>query len=436
MESKLKIGETLITKRRVQIKVLEELGEGGQGTVYKVEYRGVIKALKWYKPSGLPKNPKAFYMNILENIKRGRPSDTFLWPEDITEYNEGSSFGYIMGLKPDGYYDITDYMLTNVRFKSYSATVNAALRIVDAFRRLHNDGYSYHDLNDGNFFINNENGKVLICDTDNIAPTNAITGIVGKPRYMAPEIVRGDSKPNSLSDRFSMTVILYILFCLNHPLEGKRYFTDALTPKLQEKLYGTEPLFMFDKYDNSNAPDAQNNINSIVVWNCLPKYIKDIFWSAFSQESFVKPSRRPSELDWLKELSRFRSEIVPCSCGRNELFTDNAKAVKCEVCGKIYRAPFRLELRDYSIPTVNMARLYRCQLGVCNVDSALDIVAGIIEKPSQPGVYGLRNKTGRTIRAFTPSGVEKKVSPEQVIPFKDGISIIIDNETLRMKNNN
>ena len=30
-------------------------------------------------------------------------------------------------------------------------------------------GYSYQDLNDGNFFINPQSGDVLICDNDNVA---------------------------------------------------------------------------------------------------------------------------------------------------------------------------------------------------------------------------------------------------------------------------
>jgi DNA-binding helix-hairpin-helix protein with protein kinase domain len=40
--------------------------------------------------------------------------------------------------------------------------VNAALNITAGFRALHNKGYSYQDLNDGNFFINPQNGNVLI----------------------------------------------------------------------------------------------------------------------------------------------------------------------------------------------------------------------------------------------------------------------------------
>ena len=170
------------------VKVEKFLAEGGQGGVYIADYNGQKKALKWYKKGSLGANPNAFYENIKQNVMRGIPSPEFLWPLDITEWVDGT-FGYIMDLRPEGYYEVTEFMLCHVRFKSYRAIIDAAMKIVSAFRILHNSGYSYQDLNDGNFFINPQNGKVLICDNDNVAPDGTETGIIGKPRYMAPEIV-------------------------------------------------------------------------------------------------------------------------------------------------------------------------------------------------------------------------------------------------------
>ena len=76
---------------RSPIKVVKWLAEGGQGYVYEVEQDNVRKALKWYKPDGMGKDPKAFYENLKQNYFKGSPDKKiFLWPEDITEWVDGS----------------------------------------------------------------------------------------------------------------------------------------------------------------------------------------------------------------------------------------------------------------------------------------------------------------------------------------------------------
>ena len=433
MSEVLESGYRITTLFKETVIVKEFIAEGGQGSVYKVEYRGEEKALKWYKKGSFGSDPNAFYENVKKNVQNGSPSKEFLWPLDITEWTDGT-FGYVMDLRPDGYEEITQFMLTNVRFSSYRAIVDASLGIVSAFRSLHNAGYSYQDLNDGNFFINPRNGKVLICDNDNVAPDGTETGIIGKPRYMAPEIVLGKNKPDSLSDRFSMSIILYILFCLNHPLEGKRYLVPALTPQLQEKLYGSEPLFMMDPTDKRNAPHPLIHKNSIMVWNCLPDYIQKIFLDSFSKKACEKPSSRPKEIEWLKALTRFRSEIVACTCG-NEIFTKEGEACKCNDCGKKINIPFKLVLSEYSIPAVKDTRIYRCQLGVCDEKDALNPVAHIIGKKESPNELGIRNKSGNRWDAVTSKGIARKVAPDEVVPLKDGIRFTVSDETIFIKSN-
>ncbi|GHU56265.1 hypothetical protein FACS189442_4700 [Spirochaetia bacterium] len=144
-------GFTIATKNFKNITVESKLGEGGQGAVYRVDYDGQPKALKWYTTA--LKNPKKFYGNLENNIKKGAPTNAFLWPEDITE-QQGDTFGYIMNLRPPEYVGFPRFLIGKEGFASITAMVNAALRITEGFRELHLKGYSYQDLNDGNFFIN------------------------------------------------------------------------------------------------------------------------------------------------------------------------------------------------------------------------------------------------------------------------------------------
>ena len=88
MSGRLSSGTVLKSASGISIKVDKFLAEGGQGEVYIADYNGKKMALKWYKKAALGKNPQAFYDNIKQNVWRGAPSKEFLWPVDITEWQD------------------------------------------------------------------------------------------------------------------------------------------------------------------------------------------------------------------------------------------------------------------------------------------------------------------------------------------------------------
>ena len=66
--SQLQPGFRIKTMIGKTVTVKSYIAGGGQGDVYVVEYNGTEKALKWYKPGGMGKKPKAFYDNIKNNV--------------------------------------------------------------------------------------------------------------------------------------------------------------------------------------------------------------------------------------------------------------------------------------------------------------------------------------------------------------------------------
>ena len=430
-KGRLSPGTIVKTTKGEKVKVIKYIANGGQGEVYKVDLNGEPKAMKWYYPNKLGTEPKKFYANIEANINRGAPDKVFLWPQRITEWKDGT-FGYLMELKPDSFYEMKYFFLNTPRFDSTIRKVDAALKIVSAYRILHNAGYSYFDLNDGNFFINPNTGDVLIADCDNVAPDGTdVGGILGKPAYMAPEVTTGASIPNSASDRYSMAILIYMLFLNNHPLQGKRFVEAALTDKEANKIYGTEATFMMDPAHPENGPIRGIHNNSINGWPELPDHFKSMFERTFCERGNKTPGARPKEIEWLKSLTRLRSEIVECSCGWTTFLND--QHLKCDGCKKNFGIKHVIALHGHNLYVRKGLRIYRCELGACNETKALDPVAMIVSKGNDSTKLGLKNMSADRWDAFTPTGTHRVVNKGEVIPIIPGIKVEIGSAKMEIR---
>ena len=384
-------GQVIKTKGHKSVVVRDRLGEGGQGIVYKVDYNRKPMALKWYFKYKM-KNAQMFYDNIRSNIENCSPTDAFLWPVDITEWVNGT-FGYIMPLRPPQYGDFAAYLLAKENFKSLRALVNAALNIVEGFAALHRKGYNYQDLNDGNFFVDFEAGDVLICDNDNVMGHGYQSGIKGKCRYMAPEVVLGKA-PDKQTDRFSLAVVLFMLLFGNHPLEGKATNPPCMTEELEAKYYGSDPVFIFDPANRSNIPINGIHRSAIAKWPLYPQYIRDTFIKDFGNDQLHGRKPRLIEKEWLEIFIRLRSEIINCGCGR-ENFADPANGAICGKCGRRIKIPARLVFEKSQVPLYPTMNLYACH----TIDDSEDFrtpTAEIIVSKNNPGNMGIKNLSETT----------------------------------------
>ncbi|MCL1994243.1 MAG: hypothetical protein FWG66_14965 [Spirochaetes bacterium] len=406
----LQAGYTIQTENGKKAVVKEKIGEGGQGTVYRVDYGGQDKALKWYSGRKL-KAPEKFYANLHNNIKKGTPAPAFLWPQDLTKH-EGTAFGYIMDLRPSDYKDFSRFLRGKESFASITAMTNAALHITAAFRELHLKGYSYQDLNDGNFFINPKTGGVLICDNDNVSPHGENSGIAGKARYMAPEIVAKGAKPSVETDLFSLTVVLFLLWTNNHPLEGKAATPVCMDAKHEKKIYGEAPLFIFDPGDKSNVPVQGLHTGAIKRWPLLPAYLQEKFVQAFSQDVLKKPENRIIERDWLRLFIRMRSEVYKCSCG-TVYFADPVAQNACPSCRTKNTFSY-IKTHRYNLPLHQRTKLYACHSEKDSDD--YETLTG--EVSAKDGNFELKNLSGKS---WTQAA--EGIAPNGSVVLKKGMEI-------------
>ncbi len=388
------------------ITVKKELGRGGQGVVYLVDYNGTDMALKWYH------TPPAvgFYLNLQKNIDAGAPSSAFIWPKYLTVRGQYDSYGYVMDLRSSDYKEFGQFLLAKAKFKSLDAMLAAALRICEGFQQLHLAGYSYQDLNDGNFFINPNNGDVLICDNDNVMPQGDKSGILGKARYMAPEVVMGKSNPDKYSDRFSLSVLLFLLVYASHPFEGAKVLAcPCLTEKFEKEFYGSKALFIYDPKDDSNRPVMGVHTNVIRRWPVFPKELREMFMKEFSNERLSNKTLRCIEGDWRRVFIKVRDQLVFCPHCKEETFTENGK---CACCKK----------------TINIAQVIKIENRVLDLTPETLLYLDNDNTPDGKVVINnnalwVKNLSPYKWHVETPSGQIKIVEPGGLLPAKPGLKV-------------
>lgn len=286
------------------------LGAGGQGEVYDVECDGKHYALKWYfKGSATARQKKL----LEEIIAKGAPDSSFLWPMELIVPSQGNLFGYIMPLRPKNYKSIVDLMKNRVN-PSFYVICRTAFNLTKGYRNLHIAGAKYQDISFGNLFFNPDNGDVLICDNDNVSYGNSKPGgVLGTPGFMAPEIVRGEARPSRDTDRYSLAVLLFYLFMVNHPLEGKQEASiKCMDVAARVKLYGTDPIFIFDPDNKTNRPVPGIHDNANIYWPLYPEQLRQLFIKSFTV-GLNNPSKTHS----------FEDEMPKCISLKDNYFERN-----------------------------------------------------------------------------------------------------------------
>lgn len=422
--SELSIGTTVRLTNGRTCKVKKELGRGGQGIVYAVDYGGKDHALKWYTAPDII-NSKAFYKNLSSNVNAGSPASNFIWPLAIAE-PQMESYGYVMALRPKGYEDMSQFILCHAQFDSVHAQLNACLQICAAFQRLHALGYSYQDMNDGNFFINPKIGDVLICDNDNVAPDGTNMGIFGKAGYMAPEIVEGKTMPNKYTDYYSLAVCLFILIYMNRPFEGQWYLSCPCdnNPEMAKKLFGFSSVFIMDSTDAKNRPVRGVHNNVIRRWGIYPALLANAFCKTFSKEAINKPDQRLMDRQWHNILLQIRSMYVKCpNCGKETFLDAQQKNKPCVWCQKPAPAFNALKVGRFTIPLVAGQIVFDCQV---TGQTDYDLKAG--EVVAKNGQLGILNASTYPWTVMLPDNSTKVVNNGNGMPVRSGLKIKFGNQ--------
>lgn len=248
--------------------IIEEIGKGGMGRVYKVHDTKIKEkiALKLIKPE-IAKDKKTIErfsneLRLARKIRQKNVCQMF----DLGE-ERGTQFitmEYVSG---------EDLRSSIRRFGQLpiGKSISIAKQICDGLTEAHRLGVVHRDLKSNNIMIDNE-GNVRIMDFGiaRSLATKGITGagvMIGTPEYMSPEQVEGKDV-DQRSDIYSLGVILYEMVTGRLPFEGDTPFTVGMKQKSEAPQN--------PKDINAQIP---NDLNKVIL-RCLEKEKENRYQSA------------------------------------------------------------------------------------------------------------------------------------------------------------
>ena len=407
------------------------LGGGGQGEVYRAKLAGKPIAVKWYYPQ-VAKQEQWIALETL--IKKGPPSEHFLWPMAMVSSTGVPGFGYAMPLRPPHYKGIHDLMKRRIE-PTFRSLTTAGRQLAHSFLQLHSMGLCYCDISFGNVFFDPQTGGILICDNDNVVVDRQARsdGVGGTPRFMAPEIVRGEALPSSETDLFSLSVLLFYMFMLHHPLEGKKEAAiHAMNLPAMNKLYGIEPIFIFDPNNDTNRPVPGYQDNPLAFWPIYPEFFRKLFVQAFTV-GLSAPSKRVRESEWRVAMERLADVVVYCSCGAQNFFDPDGRTTVCWACKKTIALPMRLQTGRQIIMLNHDTRLFPHHIDEKKSHDFSEPWAAVQKHPTDSRIWGLKNLSPEKWVCTLADGSIKDVESGRSVTLAVGTTIHFGNTKAEIK---
>jgi serine/threonine protein kinase len=195
---------TLAEQRIGKYEILEKLGEGGAGVVYRARHAtlGRIVALK------VLSGKRASDPQYLEHFVREARVAVTLNHRNIVrglDYGEADGYHYfVMEFVPgDTLYEL---LQREGRIEEKRA-LEIGIQVAEALRHAREFDLSHRDLKPDNILLSAETGEAKVCDLGLAKPRRLTAGLestgktIGTPSYIAPEQIRGIDHADTRSDR-------------------------------------------------------------------------------------------------------------------------------------------------------------------------------------------------------------------------------------------
>jgi len=214
-----------ITPHFPQLEILEPLGRGGMGAVYKARQPKLdrfvaLKILSRSRESGITDTEFAarFQQEARALARLNHPDIVAVY-----DFGEAGGYPYLLMEYVDG---LTLRQLLQTKRISPEEALTIVPKICEALQFAHDRGIVHRDIKPENILLDKQ-GRVKIADFGiaKILGTDAARGnltgakdVIGTPHYMAPEQVEKPTKVDHRADIYSLGVVFYEMLTGELPL--------------------------------------------------------------------------------------------------------------------------------------------------------------------------------------------------------------------------
>ena len=216
---------------------------------------------------------------------------------------------------------------------------------------------------------------------------------------------------------------------VHHPLEGKKESEiRCLDLPAMNRLYGEQPLFIFDPNDDSNVPVPGLHDNALIFWRLYPAFLKRLFTRAFT-EGLHQPGRRVRESEWRSALGMLRDSIFHCECGEENFYCAEAfkangnRAGRCWACDADLTLPAMLKVGRANVLLESGSKLYPYHLEGMGKYDFIEPIGQVSQNPRNPEQWGLRNLSEQDWTLTLPDMEPLRVAPGRSFQLLPGAKI-------------